>query len=309
MPERRLHLFFKRFLKHLEARGHTPRTLETYSWILGRFRRFLDEQDLETLEEVNPQVLAEYQTKILIKGRLDGGPLTGGSQSLLIGRLGLFFRYLVKQGHLLVNPAENLVVPRASRPPPRRVLTVHQVKRLLLVPDVTDLLGLRDRAILEVLYSTGIRVSELKDLDTADISLTEGELRIRRGKGRRGRLIPVGEAACLWVGRYLEASRPELLVKRSQRALFLSRWGKRLERSCLTRIVRTYAKEAKIPFRVTPHVVRHTFATHLLKGKASIRHVQEMLGHTTLTSTQIYTRLEISDLKATHRACHPRGQR
>jgi len=210
---------------------------------------------------------------------------------------------------VLVNPAEGLTSPRTVKSPPRHVLTVRQVHRLLLAPDVTDTLGLRDRAMLEVFYATGVRVSELIGLNTADVDLESDELHVRRGKGGKSRSVPMGKDASLWIGKYLERSRPDLLLKASEKALFISCRGRRFDRANLARIVRTYGKQARISWRVTPHIMRHSFATHLIKGHASLRHVQEMLGHASLNSTQVYTHLDITDLKATHQRCHPRGRR
>jgi integrase/recombinase XerD len=183
------------------------------------------------------------------------------------------------------------------------------VRQLLLAPDVTEVLGLRDRTILEVLYSTGIRISELIALDIPDIDLEAQELHVQRGKGGKRRSIPTGGPACLWVARYLETSRPQLQEKATERALFLSWRGQRMDRSNLARIVRALGKKAGIPFKVTPHGLRHAFATHLIQRRASLRHVQEMLGHAKIGSTQIYTHLDLSDLKETHGRCHPRGRR
>jgi integrase/recombinase XerD len=162
--------------------------------------------------------------------------------------------------------------------------------------------------MLELFYSTGLRVSEVTALDVADVDLADAVLAVRRGKGGKGRRIPVGAAACQWVGRYLRDARPQLVRKPSERHLFLSTRGHPLSRGDVAKIFRTIVRAAGLRIRVTPHTMRHTFATHMLRGKASLRHVQEMLGHALLSTTQIYTRVDISDLKDVHRRCHPRGR-
>lgn len=306
-----MHEWMVHFLNDLEARGYSPRTREQYRWALGRFQQFLDEKEITTFSEVTRAMLAEYQTQTVLEShrRRGTGPLTAGTRLHLLTQVRQFFRYLVRHGQLLLNPAETLALPRTVRSPPRHVMTLLQVKRLLLAPDVTEVLGLRDRAMLEVLYAGGLRASELTQLDLGDIDLEAHELHIIRGKGGKARSVPVGAPACLWVGRYLERSRPELVTHAVERGLFLSWRGQRLNRSLLSRIVRKLGQKAHIPFKVTPHGLRHAFATHLLRGRASLRHVQEMLGHAKIDSTQIYTHLDLSDLKETHGRCHPRGRR
>lgn len=298
-----------RFLQELEARGYSPRTLEHYRWSLGRFLEFLEGRGIHSFNEATRQTLTEYQTRTLLEKTREGRPLTAGTRLHLLGQLRQFFRYLVRHGHLLMNPAETLALPRTVKSPPKFVLTLPQVRRALLAPDVTNVLGLRDRAMLEVLYAAGIRVSELLALDVPDIDLEAQELHVHRGKGGKARSVPVGAPACLWVSRYLETSRPQLQEKASQKALFLSCRGQRMDRANIARIVRTLGRKAKIPFKVTPHALRHAFATHLVQRQASLRHVQEMLGHEKISSTQVYTHLDLSDLKDTHGRCHPRGTR
>lgn len=297
------------FLRDLEARGYSGRTLDHYRWSLSRFFKFINEEEIDSLHEVTRQVLSQYQTQMMVERTRDGRPLTAGTRLHLLGQIRQFFRYLVRHGHLLMNPAEALALPRTIQSPPRHVLTLAQVRRLLLAPDVTEVLGLRDRTILEVLYSTGIRISELIALDIPDIDPEAQELHVQRGKGGKRRSIPTGKPACLWVARYLETSRPQLQEKAAVKALFLSWRGQRMDRSNLARIVRALGKKAGIPFKVTPHGLRHAFATHLIQRRASLRHVQEMLGHAKIGSTQIYTHLDLSDLKETHGRCHPRGRR
>jgi len=307
--ERSLEKMRNAFIEDLHARGRATRTRQEYGYLLRRFEAHLEEQGVDVVTEVTRGVLVDYQSHLLLAGGRGGQPLSASRRSVILACLKEFFRFLVRRGMLLTDPTAVLEGPRAWRRTARAVLTESEVKRLLLAPDVTQPLGLRTRTILELLYSTGIRASERCGLDTGDIDLASGELTVREGKGRRARRVPVGQEACSWVGRYLEMVRPGLVRQSSQRALILSWRGNRLSRGPLAVLVREEGERARIEKVVTPHVLRHSFATHLLKGQASVRHIQEMLGHVMLTTTQIYTHTQIDDLRETHRRCHPRSKR
>lgn len=296
------------FLAHLTIAGFAESTRMGYLLTLRQFLVFLSERDIHRVADVTPQVLVTYQNQIITRGSHDQGPLAVSTQLLRVCRVRQFFRFLVKQNYLLADPSVVLETPRVPRRLPARVLSIAEMKRLLVAPDVKTALGLRDRAILELLYACGIRVGELIGLTVQDIDLVAGELAVRRGKGGRARQVPVGTAACLWVGRYLNEVRSCLVRRHGEITLFVSRGGRRQDRTDVMMMIRRYAHAARIPGRVTPHVIRHTFATHLLKGKASLRHIQELLGHARLTTTQIYTRVDLTDLKEVYRRCHPRSR-
>jgi integrase/recombinase XerD len=295
------------FLKSLEAARYSERTLEGYQLALTRLVESLEAQGIDCVTSITPEALITCQQEMLTRTNRAHRPVSVATVASFTSDVRMFFRYLVKHRYVLINPAQDLEVPRQAIRPPNRVLDLASVKRLLQVPRTKTVQGLRDRAILEVLYSTGIRVTELISLQVHDINLADHELLVREGKGRKTRLIPIGSAACVWVERYLERSWPRLLRKRGDTTLFLSARGRRLHRVLVARILRGYGRAARTSIPVTPHVLRHTFATHMLRGKASLRHLQEMLGHKRLTTTQIYTKVDISDLKAVHRRCHPRG--
>lgn len=298
-----------RFLADLRGRGYSPRTIDEYRHSLARLLEHLADHGIDEASEVTSASLVAYQARLAAEGGRNGRPLTLGAQANLIGHVRTLFKSLVRTGQLLTDPAGELEMPRCVRRIPDRVLDLPSMKQLLLAPDVRTARGLRDRGMLELLYSTGLRVSELIGLGVHEIDLAEGELLVRRGKGGKARRVPVGEAAAMWVGRYLKDARPQLAVRRGESALFISKRGRRLDRANVARIVRTHAKAAGIKMRVTPHTIRHTCATHMLRGKASLRHVQELLGHKRLETTQLYTKVDISDLKEVHRRCHPRGRK
>lgn len=297
-----------RFLTHLAAAGFAASTRQGYNLHLRRFLADLAEREIHRGADVTPKVLVTYQNNLITRGSHTDGPLALSTQVGRLCQVRQFFRFLVKHGYLLADPSVILETPRVPRRLPARVLTLAEMKRLLAAPDVKTGLGLRDRAILELMYATGVRVGELAALAAADIDHVAGELLVRRGKGGRARLVPVGAAACLWVSRYLNDARPQLARRRGVSAMFLSWRGRCLRPADVLMMLGRYAKAARIPGRVTPHTMRHTFATHLLKGKASLRHIQELLGHAKLTTTQIYTRVDLTDLKEVYRRCHPRGR-
>ena len=224
-----------------------------------------------------------------------------------------FFRYLVKSDVLLYDPSAGLELPKRKGILPRSILSKQEVARLLAAPDATTPLGLRDRAMIEVLYSTGIRNAELRALQVYDLDLERGLLRVNEGKNAKDRVVPLGEVACTWLREYLGEARPRLLAGHrdagGEPTVFLSKNGKRLVPLGVLYPLKKHARKAGIERVVTPHTLRHTFATHLLAGHADIRHIQAMLGHASVATTQIYTRVEVTDLKAVHRRCHPRERR
>lgn len=297
-----------RFLNHLVAGGFAQSTREGYAMGLHRLIAFLSDREIHRGVEVTSKDLEAYQNHLITCGSQTEGPLAVSTLAGRVCQVRQFFRFLVKQGDLLADPSVVLETPRVPQRLPARVLSLAEMKRLLVAPNTKTTLGLRDRAILELMYATGLRVGELVGLAASDIDLVSGELVVRRGKGGRARLVPVGDAACLWVSRYLNDARPELIRRRGDTTMFLSRRGRRMDRADITMMLRRHVKAAHILGRVTPHAIRHTFATHLLKGRASLRHIQELLGHARLTTTQIYTRVDLTDLKEVYRRCHPRGR-
>jgi integrase/recombinase XerD len=215
-----------------------------------------------------------------------------------------FLKYLVKAEKMLFNPAEELELPRERHRLPC-VLSVREIKKLLNQPDTSDRRGLRDRAILEVLYSTGIRNQELRQLRVNDVELKECALRIVGGKGNKERLVPLGRTARAYVEEYIRTIRPAFMKTEAEQILFLGKKKQGLARGTVSKIVRIYAKQAGLKGRITAHGLRHSCATHMLKNRASLRHIQELLGHKTMETTQRYTQVEIGDLKRAHAKYHP----
>jgi len=286
------------YLAHLAVeRNLSGRTLEAYGRDLGRFLVWLEEHDLQ-LHDVERSTVRAF-----LGERRDAG-LSARSAARLLSSLRGFFRYLAREGVLDADVTADLRSPSLWQTVPH-VLSAEEVEQLLAAPDTTKPLGLRDRAMFETLYATGLRVSELVGLGLGEVRLEPGFVRVL-GKGRKERLVPLGRSAIHWIRRYLEEGRPRLdRLGRSE--LFLNHRGGRLTRQGFWKILRTQGVAAGIRSHLSPHVVRHSFATHLLDHGADLRAVQMMLGHTSLTTTEIYTHVARERLQRLYDAKHPRA--
>lgn len=303
-----LELWQTRFREHLELRQCTARTVESYSGELRPLFAWLAEQGVEEPGAVTREHLEGYRTHLFYLRTKAGEALSLQTQQARLTSVKAFFRFLLVERFVLVDPAAALALPRVPRALPRAMLTEADVQSLLEAPDTSTPLGLRDRAILEVLYVTGIRNLELRGLRLDDVGLERGELRIARGKGNKSRMVPLGEEAVLWLDEYLREGRPQLVRDTAVLAVFLTWRGRPLTREILSEIVLRCAGKAGLP-PVTPHQLRHCCATHMLRHGAGLRHLQELLGHASATTTQRYTRVELSDLRRVLRRCHPRERR
>ena len=312
---RRFELLVRRFLEASEVEGYSPRTIESYRSHLKIFLTYLDQEtDVTAVTVVTPEILHGYQTWLYgFVVDEQGRGLAIATQAARLSVVRAFFRRMVTTDVLLYDPSAGLVLPKRKGILPRSVLTKKELKRLLLAPDTTTVLGLRDRAMLELLYSSGIRNAELRGLEIYDLDLDRGLLRINQGKNAKDRVTPLGKVACRWLREYLEEGRPKLLAGRkggaAESVVFVSKNGRPLLAACVIDRIRRLAEKAGISRTITPHSLRHTFATHMLRGRADIRHIQAMLGHASVATTQIYTRVEVTDLKEVHRRCHPREKR
>lgn len=223
----------------------------------------------------------------------------------MIGSIKLYFKWLAKSGQIPFSPASEIEYPKTGLRLPRAVLSHAEVERTLATADVTTLVGLRDRAVLELLYSTGIRRMELEGLRLEDLNASSGTLFVRKAKGDKQRVVPVGERALAWLSKYLEDGRPELVTDPAQPALFLDKDGRPLSKRAVSALGKKMLRRANLGKSGAAHVFRHSAATAMLEGGADVRFVQELLGHASLLSTQVYTRVAISKLKAVHAATHP----
>jgi tyrosine recombinase XerC len=292
----------EKFVTYLIAeKNASPYTVKNYRHEIGQFFDFLKEQGIDSWGGVDRYILRRYLAWLQAEGYVKA------SITRRISELRSFCRYLVREDILDANPIRVISSPKVPKRLPD-YLDLHQVEALLAAPDATAPQGQRDRAIMEVLYASGLRVSELVSLNLSNLDLRHGELRVW-GKGAKERLALLGKPACRALTRYIEDGRSKLIKEdRATSALFLNRLGSRLSTRSVSNILDKYAKLAGLERRVTPHVMRHTFATHLLDGGADLRTVQELLGHTSLSTTQIYTHVSQARAKEVYRKAHPRAR-
>ncbi len=283
-------------------RGLSPRTLAAYQADARRLVAFAQERGVSRPSKVTYDLLRDF-VAYLTKSREP--PLAAATVARKLSAVRALFRFLVEEEVLSTDPSERLESPRPARPLPH-VLSYPEIERLLsaVSPDLE--LAHRDRAMLEVLYGCGLRVSELIGLRLLGLHLDDGLVQVV-GKGRKERLVPVGADARHALRRYLRESRPRLDRGASDGRVFLNRHGRPLSRMGVWKILRRYVDRAALHKRVTPHTLRHSFATHLLEGGADLASVQEMLGHVDISTTEIYTHVDRGHLREVHRACHPRG--
>jgi integrase/recombinase XerD len=279
-------------------RGLSENTLGAYRADLMALQQRLGEKSVEVAVASRADVM-DY-----IAWRVEGGakPRSTARQLSSFRR---FYRYLLREGLIADDPTANIAMPKIGRALPQS-LTEDEVDALLAAPNVAEPLGHRDRAMLEVLYATGVRVSELINLRMSQINLNQGVLRII-GKGDRERLIPLGDEAQDWLREFIEGPRVEILLERQTDYLFPTRRGDRMTRQAFWHIIKRYAKKAGVVKKLSPHTVRHAFATHLLNNGADLRVVQLLLGHSDVSTTQIYTHVARERMKELHSRHHPRG--
>lgn len=295
-----------RHLAHLKVLGYTEATLESRAWLLGLFQSWTGERGVTVLADVTWDLIARYQRHLSQHRKTDGQPLTSRTQRTRLTPLRVFGKWAWREKLLAENPADNLVMPRTGHPLPKAWLTAAEAETVLALPDVATLIGLRDRALMETLYSTGLRRLETLRLTAADLDFAGGAVIVRQGKGKKDRVIPIGERALRWVGKYLAEVRPELARLGDEAGpLFVTEQGRPLTPKYLSWLVRHYVAAAGVGKSGSCHIFRHTCATLMLEYGADIRHVQEQLGHACLQTTQVYTHVSIRRLKEVHAATHP----
>ncbi|MBI2390064.1 MAG: site-specific tyrosine recombinase XerC [Deltaproteobacteria bacterium] len=295
----------RRFAEHLRVRNYAERTIVITNVALSGFIEWAADRSLTRPGEITKPILESYQRWLFYRRTSKGRPLTFSSQRISLTKVKGFFRFLAHQNVLLANPAADLELPRVERRLPRAILNERETEHVLAQADVADPLGLRDRTMMEVLYSTGIRRFELAGLQVYDLDTDRGTLTIRQGKGRKDRIVPIGERALHWIARYLDEVRRTLVVPPDGGVLFLNEQGRALALDYLTNLMKGYIDAAKLGKTGAVHIFRHTMATLMLEGGADVRLVQEMLGHANMSTTAIYTHVSIRHLKAVHDATHP----
>ncbi|WP_426043140.1 site-specific tyrosine recombinase XerC [Brevundimonas sp. TWP2-3-4b1] len=297
--------FRARYLSWLQVRGFSPDTIEDRGRDLYAFIVWASERGLGDPREITKPILERYQRHLYYWRKDDGAPLSFRVQAGRLSRIRGFFRWLAKENYILSNPASELDLPRIERRLPAAVLTADEAEQVLAVPDVGDPIGLRDRAILEVLYASAIRRTELVKLGIFDIDYARAILAVRQGKGKKDRFVPLGERATSWLATYRDQVRPHLIVGRDPGVLFLSSAGTPIAPKKLSDRVSGYVERSGVGKPGSCHMFRHSAATLMLEGGADIRFIQALLGHESLETTQIYTRVSIGKLSEIHAATHP----
>lgn len=306
---RGLYAAMRRFLEHRGIIGSTESSLYNLERYIRDFIAWADARSVTHPEHVSQAVLERYQRHLYYYRKKDGAALSIASRRAKIVPLRSFFKWLTRTGHIPANPASELDLPKSIRRLPRHVLSIKEVERVMAGTDIRQPIGLRDRAIMEVLYATGMRRMEITHLQISDIDIDQCVVLIREGKGRKDRLIPLGERALYWVQLYLDQSRPQLAWNQQEHTLFLSREGTSLNESWLSTTVAQYVKRAELGKHGGCHLFRHTMATLMLEGGADIRFIQVMLGHAEMSTTQIYTQVAIRQLQQVHANTHPGAAR
>jgi len=300
-----LYYYMLRFLQWCGIQQRSKVTIKSWEIYLRRFIRWCDERGLQNPQEITKPILERYQRHLFLYRQPNGQPLSVSGQMGYLTAIRAYFKWLTRANHILYNPASELDLPKMNKRLPKVTLTIDEAETVLNQADITTTAGLRDRTMMEVLYSTGIRRKELTNLQTTDIDINRGIIMIRHGKGDKDRMIPIGERAISWIIKYLNESRPELVIGLSDNMLFINSHGKAIGTTWLSRVVSKYFKLADIGKQGSCHTFRHTMATLMLENGADIRYIQSMLGHANLETTQIYTKVSIRKLKDIHTATHP----
>lgn len=296
------------YLESLLARNYSANTVEGRRYALKIFLGWAAERDVTRAAQVTRPMLEAYQRHRWKATRPDGRPMSWSTHHGQLGTLKDFFRWLTRQDVILHNPASELELPRPEYRLPAEALPRAEIERLLAVPAVADPLGVRDRAMLELFYSSGLRRTELCRAGLTEVNLERRTLTVRHGKGKKDRVVPLGERACHWLERYLVEVRPRLSLDQREPAFFLTGYGTAFNPDVVSRQVSAWMKAAGLPKKGSCHLLRHTCALHMLEGGADIRYIQQLLGHASLETTAIYTEISIKQLQEVHARCHPTGR-
>jgi integrase/recombinase XerD len=304
-PHSPLGRLMEEHLEWLLINNYSEDTADHARWSIAGFIRWAEQRGIEHPMEVTRPILESYQRYLYYHRKGNGQPLTFRTQHSRLTPVHRWFRWLVRHNHILHNPASDLDLPRMERRLPKTILSADEVEHVMVVPDIKMPVGLRDRAILETFYSTGIRRTELIRLKLYDVDRERKTLTIRQGKGKKDRMIPIGERALAWVEKYLREARPQLALEPDDATLFLTQYGEPFHPDAMSNLARDYIAQANLGKSGSCHTFRHTMATLMLEGGADIRYIQQMLGHADLSTTEIYTHVAIRKLQQIHAATHP----
>ena len=291
--------------RYLTARNYSPWSVQGREHHLRYFLVWCGDRGLTQPGEITVAVIERYQRSLAHSRKENGKPLSFRSQRDRLATIRRFFRWMAKTRVVEMSPCETLDMPRIEQRLPKAILSVDEVETIMSAADVTTSMGLRDRAILETFYSTGLRRQEVCNLRLHDLDLDRGTLMVRQGKGKKDRMIPIGSRAVLWIQKYLDEVRPYLVHEPDDGALFLTRLSSGFSGQQLADIVRDHIMRSGVKKEGSCHLFRHTMATLMLEGGADIRFIQAMLGHASIISTEIYTQVAIRKLKEVHELTHP----
>lgn len=295
----------KRFSVHMAARNYSPYTIEQRVITATAFIAWANLSGVSDPQAVTRDLIETYRIRLFNHRKTNGEPLGVRTQSVRLVALRSFFRWLSREGVIAFDPSAGLDLPRSERRLPSTILSQDEVEAVLALPNITTPLGLRDRAILETLYATGIRRLELTRLRLRDVDHARQLIQVRKGKGGKDRMVPTGERALAWLLAYREIARPKLISAVKTEQLFLTSWGTPVHPKKMTARVSAYVSAAKLGKSGSCHLFRHAAATHMLENGADIRFIQAMLGHESLDTTRIYTHVSIAPLAAVHSRTHP----
>lgn len=295
------------YKEHLQARGYATQSVQYKYASLKWFIEWCHERGIERIEAITRPILQRYQRYLYYAVSRSGKPLSVASQRNRLTAVRTWFKFLMRENLILYNPASELELPKPERRLPKHTLSSDEAELVLTQPDLDTDQGIRDRAILEVLYSTGIRRQEVINLTQQDINTSAGVLAVRQGKGKKDRFVPVGDRALLWVQKYIDDVRMHHVIPSSPDNLFLDKTGAVLDPHQVSRAVKKYVKQSGIDKVGSCHLFRHSMATLMLEGGADIRFIQQLLGHSSISTTEIYTHVAIHKLKEIHTLTHPAG--
>ena len=293
------------YIASLRARDYAEGTIMKRRHHLNAFILWAEERSLSRVGDITRPVLERYQRFLFHQTGRDGKRLSFGNQHNRLTSLRAWFKWLARQRAILHNPASELELPRLGHRLPKHVLSQAEVETVINGTDTTSPFGIRDRAVLETFYSTGIRRLELIGLRMEAIDDERGVLTVRQGKGKKDRVVPIGDRAVAWIDKYVREVRPTLCANPNEATLFLTKFGEPFSASSLSILVRDYVDRAELKKTGSCHLFRHTMATLMHEHGADIRHIQAILGHVKLETTQIYTQVSIRKLKEVHEATHP----
>jgi len=297
--------YLSAFIEWSQVKALSDNTIKKRTIALRRWIVWCDERGLDDPRAITKPILERYQKHLYYYRQSSGQPLSVRSQQALLWPLKAFFKWLSQNNHILYNPASELELPKAPPRLPQVILSVEEIERVMNLPDTTTAYGIRDRALLETLYSTGIRKNECANLGLYDIDSHRKTVMVRGGKGGKDRILPIGDRALYWVDLYRLEARQAFLTDANDPYLFLTDYGEPWLKNRLSRLVKQYFYHAEIEKPGACHLFRHAMATHMLDNGADLRYIQMMLGHSQLSTTEIYTHVSIEKLREIHAATHP----